>query len=175
MWENNSGDFMLYYLNSFYIYSMLGFLLEFLVKTFLFKGMNSGILYGPWLPVYGFGGISVIFIMRFVFNRFNIPRWLKIICVFLMTSIFLSLIELVGGLLIEKVFRRVFWDYSGMKFNIGKYISLEMALVWGVGSLIIIYLIKPLLDKFIKKIPGIITILVSILFFVDVLFTFIFN
>lgn len=166
---------MLYYLNSFYIYSVLGFLLEFLVKTFLFKGMNSGILYGPWLPVYGFGGISVIFIMRLVFNRFKMPRWLKIISIFLIAAVFLSLIELLGGLLIETIFNRVFWDYSSMKFHIGKYISLEMALVWGIGSLIIIYIIKPLLDKFIKKIPSIITILVSILFLIDVVCTFIFN
>lgn len=163
---------MLYYLNSFYLYSFLGFLLELFVKIFIFHGMNSGILYGPWLPVYGFGAISVIFIMRFVFNRFKIPRWLKIICVFFMATFFLSFIEYLGGILIEAVFHKTFWDYRDMKFSIGKYISLEMALVWGVCSLIIIYVIKPLFDPLIKKIPVFVSILVSILFLIDVVFTF---
>ncbi len=163
---------MLYYLNSFYLYSFFGFLLELTVKTFLFRGMNSGILYGPWLPVYGFGAISVIFIMRFVFNRFKIPRWLKIICIFLMVCFFLSLIEYVGGILIEKVFHQTFWDYRDMKFSLGKYVSLEMALVWGICSLLIIYVIKPLFDPFIKKIPVFVSILISIIFFLDLVFTF---
>lgn len=163
---------MLYYLNSFYLYSFFGFLLELCVKTFVFHRMNSGILYGPWLPVYGFGAISVIFIMRFVFNRFQMPRWLKIICMFLLVCFFLSLIEYLGGILIEGVFHKTFWDYRDMKFSLGKYVSLEMALLWGVCSLLIIYVIKPLLDPFIKKIPAFVTWLVSFLFIIDVIFTF---
>lgn len=163
---------MFYYVNSFYLYSFFGFLLELFVKTFFFHGMNSGILYGPWLPVYGFGAISVIFIMRLVFNRFEMPRWLKIICIFFMVCFFLSLIEYLGGILIEAVFHRTFWDYRDMKFSLGKYVSVEMALVWGICSLVIIYVIKPLLDPLIKKIPVFVSILVSILFFLDVVFTF---
>lgn len=163
---------MLYYLNSFYLYSFFGFLLELFVQTFLFHGMNSGILYGPWLPVYGFGAISVIFIMRLVFNRFKIPRWLKIICVFFITAFFLSLIEHLGGILIEAVFHQTFWDYRNMKFSIGKYVSLEMALVWGGFSIFLIYVVKPLFDPLIKKIPVFVSILVSIIFIIDIIFTF---
>ena len=55
-----------YYINSFLIYSMIGFLVETSLKFFVFKGMNNGILYGPWIPVYGFGCILVIVIMRFM-------------------------------------------------------------------------------------------------------------
>ena len=122
---------ILYYINSFLIYSIIGFLLETTLKTFFIKGMNNGILYGPWIPVYG-----------------------------------------IGGILIEKIFGKVFWDYSDMKFSMGHYISLEMALVWGVMSLVVTYVIKPFIDKIIKKIPSIITYLVFITFIMDVVFTF---
>ena len=79
--------------------------------------------------------------------------------------------EYIGGILIEKIFDITFWSYKDLKFNIGKYISLEMALVWGLASLLLIYLIKPLFDKFINKIPTFFTIGLVILFSIDVIVT----
>lgn len=163
---------ILYYINSFLIYSIIGFLLETTLKIFFIKGMNNGILYGPWIPVYGIGSVLIIIIMRFVFNRIKVSRPLKIILLFLFSAIILSTIELIGGILIEKIFGKIFWDYSDMKFSMGHYISLEMALVWGVMSLVVTYVIKPFIDKIIKKIPSIITYLVFITFIMDVVFTF---
>lgn len=163
---------MKYYINVFLIYSMIGYLIETTLKTFVFKGMNNGILYGPWIPVYGLGCCMIIFIMRLVFNRFKLPRWAKIITTFFISMIILTLMELLGGLLIEKIFNKVFWDYSDLNFNIGHYIALEISLVWGIMSMVVIYLIKPIIDKIIKKIPSIITYLVLILFIIDLIFTF---
>lgn len=163
---------MLYYFNSFYLYSFLGFLVELFLKTFVFHGMNSGVLYGPWLPVYGFGGIFVIFMMRLIFNRVKAPRWLKILLLFLSVSFFLSLIEYLGGVLIESVFHKTFWDYRNMKFSMGPYVSLEMALVWGIASLLLVYIIKPLFDPLVKKIPIFFTLFLTGFFLIDVFYTF---
>lgn len=161
-----------YYINIFLVYSIIGFIIETTLKTFFFKHMNNGILYGPWIPVYGLGSVLIIIIMRLVFNRFKVPRWLKIVLVFLISTIVLSLIELLGGILIEKIFNKVFWDYSDLKFNIGHYIALEISLIWGVMSLVVIYIIKPLVDKIIKKIPSVITYLVLVIFIIDAVITF---
>lgn len=151
---------------------MIGYIIETTLKNFVFKGMNNGIMHGPWIPVYGLGCCIIIFIMRLVFNRFKVKRWLKIILVFLISMIVLTLLELLGGILIEKIFNKVFWDYSDLKFNMGHYIALEISLVWGIMSLVVIYLIKPIIDKIIKKIPSIITYLVLIIFLIDSCFTF---
>lgn len=161
-----------YYINIFLVYSIIGFIIETTLKTFFFKHMNNGILYGPWIPVYGLGSVLIIIIMRLVFNRFKVPRWLKIVLVFLISTIVLSLIELLGGILIEKIFNKVFWDYSDLKFNMGHYIALEISLIWGVMSLVVIYIIKPLVDKIIKKIPSVITYLVLVIFIIDAVITF---
>lgn len=161
-----------YYINIFLVYSIIGFIIETTLKTFFFKHMNNGIMYGPWIPVYGLGSVLIIIIMRLVFNRFKVPRWLKIVLVFLISTIVLSLIELLGGILIEKIFNKVFWDYSDLKFNMGHYIALEISLIWGVMSLVVIYIIKPLLDKIIKKIPSVITYLVLFIFLIDAVITF---
>ena len=170
--HNNNGDFMFYYINIFLLCSFLGFCMETFLKTFVFTSMNNGILYGPWVPVYGLGAVIIIIIMRFIFNRIKVPRWVKWIILFVSVVVLLTLLEFLGGVLIEAIFGKVFWDYSNLKFNIGHYIALEISLLWGVFSFIFIYLIKPLEDKLIKKTPKWLTILVFLIFLGDVVATF---
>ena len=105
--HTNNGDYMkkvTYYINVFLIYSIIGFIIETTLKTFIFKNMNNGILFGPWIPVYGLGVVLIIFIMRLVFNRIKVKRGIKIFLVFLISMIVLTIIELLGGILIEKIF-----------------------------------------------------------------------
>ena len=166
---------MKYYIKSFIIYSIIGYILETSIKYIFTPSMHNGSLYGPWIPIYGLGTCLIIIIMRLVFNRFKINRINKIILVFIISMISLTLLEFIGGHLIHFITGKVFWDYSKMKFNIGKYISLEISLVWGIMSLIIIYIIKPIIDKVIKKIPSTITYLVFIFFLFDLIISFITN
>lgn len=162
---------MFYYLNIFLVCSVLGYVIETLLKTFVFHGMNNGILFGPWIPVYGFGAVIIILIERLIFNRLKAPRIVKIILMFISVTLLLTLLEFLGGILIEFLFDKVFWDYSNLKFNFGHYIALEISLLWGVFSLIFIYVIKPIEDKFIKKIPKWVSILVFSIFIIDVILT----
>lgn len=118
---------------------------------FFYTSGNSGILYGPYTPVYGLGVCIIIYITNLI-NKKNIK--LKGFYIFLTGFIILSFIEFIGGILIEKIFNIVFWNYSNMMFHIGNYISLEMAIIWGISSLVISYLIKPFCDKWIKKYPN---------------------
>ena len=67
---------------------MIGFILETTLKTFFFHNMKNGIMYGPWIPVYGFGCCLIIAIMRFVFNRIKVNRVVKIFLVFLISFVF---------------------------------------------------------------------------------------
>lgn len=166
---------MKYYLNTFIVYSVLGFILETTLKCLFFPSMNNGFLIGPWIPIYGLGACIIIFIMRLVFNRFKVKRFVKVICLFFISSIVLTLLEYIGGNLIELLTSKVFWKYDKMMFNFGHYIALEISLVWGVMSLVITYIIKPVLDKIIKKIPSTITYSVLILIFIDFIYSFITN
>lgn len=162
----------MYYLNCFIIYSILGFLLETIVAFITKSGFNSGIMYGPWTPIYGIGVVVILLLSHYFFMNLHLPRWIETIIVFFIVSIFLSCLELIGGVLIEKAFNITFWDYSSHNFNIGKYISLEMTFVWGIATIIFIYIINPLLESMIKKIPNYITIVVLILMFSDLIITF---
>lgn len=166
------GDIM-YYLNCFFIYSILGHAIETLTALITGNGFKSGILNGWWTPVYGIGVVTILFVSEYLFKNLHMHRFWETVIMFFVVAIVLSTLEALGGVLIEKIFGEVFWDYSQQKFHIGHYISLEMTLVWGVASVIFIYIINPLLEGFIKKIPGWITISFVILFIMDCTKTFI--
>lgn len=150
--------------------SFLGYILETGVKTFVNPKMNNGILYGPWIPVYGFGILLSSFVTNKVF-RMKLTKRAKFIISFLILFITITVVEQLGGILIEKTFHKTFWSYRNKKFNIGPYISLEMSLLWGFLSLLFVWELKPLIDVYIKKIPRILSLLLLGMQLLDAIFT----
>ncbi len=148
----------------------MGFIFENLIKI-IFPSLNSGLLHGPWVPVYGFGICIIILIERFVFNRIKVNKFWKIVIMLLLIMIVVTGVEYLGGVFINAVFDKSLWDYSDLKFNIGKYIALEITAIWGVLSLIFVYVVKPWLEKIIEKIPKWASILVFCLMIIDFIVT----
>ncbi len=163
----------MYYLNCFFVYSILGYLLETIIALITHTNFKSGILNGFWTPVYGIGAITILFVAEYLFKNLHMPRLLETIVMFFSVAIILSFLEALGGVLIEKMFGITFWNYDSHKYHIGKFISLEMTITWGIVSIIFIYLIHPLLSGLIKKIPSWITIILVMLFIIDCTKTFI--
>ena len=161
----------MYYLNCFWMYSIIGYILETICYNIFSWSGESGILYGPWTPLYGFGVLILLIISNKLFLNLHLNRVVETLIVFVCMTIILTLLEWIGGVLIEKLFHITFWDYSNYKFHIGKYISLEMSLLWGVGGIILIYLVIPYVCEFIKKIPFFITMILSSLFIIDFIVT----
>lgn len=160
----------MYYINHFFIFSIIGHLIE----TLGTKGFNSGILYGWWTPVYGFGVIIILLIGKLI-NKFNFSnkKILKIFITYLLCTIILTLIELLGGYLIKWIWHTEIWNYENHKFNIGHYISLEISNIWGIAGIFVLYVLKPLFDKIINKIPKWLTYTLITLFTIDSILTLI--
>lgn len=162
----------MYYANTFFIYSILGYLLE-TISAFIFKyNFKSGILYGPWTPIYGIGAICILIISKYLFLNLHLPRIYETIIAFFIITIILTIIEWIGGISIEKIFNITFWDYSNHKYHLGKYISLKMSIIWGLGSILLIYVLNPIIEKITNKVPILITIVLSIMFIIDTILTF---
>ncbi len=155
----------MYYLNYFFLYAILGHLME----TIFVSNFTSGILYGWWTPVYGFGVVCILFIGKVMEHfSFTKKKLFKILITYLSCMIILTLLELIGGYLIEWIFHQEFWNYEKYRFHIGPYISLEMANIWGIAGIIVLYVLKPITDSFIHYIPKWITYLLLFLFFLDI-------
>ena len=160
----------MYLINCFFIYSILGFIVEGMFTLIISGHFSSGILYGPWTPIYGFGAILTIIISRKIFKKMHQNKFIETLITFIILMIILTIIEWLGGILIENLFHETLWNYKEYKYNIGKYISLEMSLIWGIIGVFLIYFIKPIVDKLENKTPKFITIILIVLFIID-LFT----
>ena len=67
------------------------------------------------------------------------------------------------------------WDYRDWILNIDGFVCFASAFCFGVGGLVIIYLINPLIEKIIKKVNNkflkVVISLLTGLFIIDVIFT----
>lgn len=165
------GDIM-YYINTFFINSIIGFLFETIWCTILGWNSNSGILYGPWTPVYGIGCIIIIIIYDWLNKKLE-NKFSKFVIFAIITPILLSSIEMIGGYIIEAIFNQTFWDYSDHKFNIDKYASLEMTLIWLIAAFFYIFVLRKIIDKFIYYISKQLTYILIFLFITDLFITLI--
>ena len=160
----------MFYVNIFFIYSFLGFIFENIFTAIVGSNFNSGILYGPWTFIYGFAIFTMMFLNKLI-DRIKTNKWFKILIFFLVSCILMSVIEFLGGFIIEKLFHVVYWDYTSMRFNLGHYICLEAAIFWGLFATIVNYLLRPILEKFAKKIPKLVTLVFIVLFIIDIVAT----
>lgn len=156
------------YINTFFLYSIVGHLFESII--YLFQSGKSGILYGPWTPVYGLG-VCILYFFYQRFKEHDVSLKNILFLEFLVGFFLLTFLEWIGGHLLEICFDVVFWDYSGLKFHIGKYIALEISVIWGLFSVLYVRFLMPISDKIIQKIPKWFTWIVFFFFCLDIVFT----
>ena len=140
--------FSLYHVLAFFlIYSSLGWCLEVIYAAATTgKLVNRGFLNGPVCPIYGFGMIIVLFALT--------PLQDSILLLYIGGVILPSALELVGGWALYKLYHTRWWDYSDFPFNIGGYICLEFCLLWGVGTLVVMRIVHPVIAGIVDLIPA---------------------
>ena len=157
------------YITYFFIYAIIGWIIEvsFHVIT---RGrfINRGFLNGPYCPIYGFGAMGVIIFLD------NIGPISKL-SLFFISMVIASILELVTGFLLEKIFHKRWWDYSDRRFNIGGYICAEFSLAWGAVCFILYEAVHPLIAKTVGLIPNkiliVINIIMGLMFIIDLIST----
>lgn len=159
----------MYYINSLFFYSLLGFILESTVYKIKKSKRHSGIFYGPITEVYGFGVLALILLKKLIIDKLHCNKYLKLLITFLLCWISLTLIEWIGGNILYQVFHIEMWNYTKKAYNIGKFICLELSFVWGIFGTLYIYYLKDFFDKFIELIPKKLTIALLIINLIDTL------
>lgn len=139
--------FSLYHVLAFFlIYSCTGWCLEVIFAAATTGQLvNRGFLNGPVCPIYGFGMVIVLFTLT--------PLQGSVLLLYIGGVILPSALELVGGWALYKLYHTRWWDYSDFPFNIGGYICLEFSLLWGVGTLVVMRIVHPVVAGLVDMVP----------------------
>lgn len=128
----------------FYLCSIIGYIYEILLCYFYTgKIFSHGILNGPWLPIYGTGGLIIMAMNKYK-NNFLI--------IFLGSFFLSGILEGLCGFLLLKFLKMRLWDYTGYFLNIGGFVCFLSCLCFGIGGILITYIIYPLVEKLFNKI-----------------------
>lgn len=145
-----------FYCILFFVLAFAGWIWEVILYLFTeHTFVNRGVYKGPYLPIYGVGGI----LLYFLFYRLKARPWL----VFLNSLILCSLLEYFASWFLEMQWGIRWWDYGEHFMNINGRICLLGALSFGIGGMILICFIIPFYEKLLEKIPIKVRLWLSIL------------
>ena len=141
----------------FYLYCVLGWCFESTVVSVQQRHfVNRGFLRGPMLPIYGFGATILLHVSLPLYNR---PAAL-----FLASMAAATVFEYAVGVIMEKLFKVKYWDYSEHRFQFQGRICLQSSLCWGFLGLILARVIHPPVEWIVAGLPFVLLIVVDILF-----------
>lgn len=126
----------------FVVGSILGYIYE-MILVLLQKGYfesRQGLIYGPFIPVYGIGGIVYYLILNNVKTKNKVK-------IFLITAILGGTTEYLCSFIQEKVFGTISWDYSYLTFNLNGRTSLLHCTYWGIAGILYSLYISPKIEK----------------------------
>ncbi|MBR2587389.1 putative ABC transporter permease [Candidatus Saccharibacteria bacterium] len=153
-------DYLLY----FFIYSAIGFILEVVLCSIRDKKLvNRGFLFGPILPVYGFGVLVVLLSTQNVKDSATLT--------FLVAMFACSALEYFTSWLMEKFYGIKLWDYSKSdRYNLNGRICLRNGLAFGIVGCFAVRNVQPRIAAFVSRLgslkPPIVIALIA-LFLLD--------
>jgi len=147
----------------FFIFSMVGWLWEIsyhMVEAHEFS--NRGVMHGPWLPIYGSGGVLILTICK----RFRS----RPVAHFLASVVLCGVVEYATAWYLETTHDGTkWWSYDGYFLNLHGRICAEGLFIFGVGGMAMVYLAAPVLSSLMQRIK--LQVLIPIALVLVILFT----
>ncbi len=145
------GYITLNFFNLFWIFvvcSILGLAIETVFHLAIYHAYQdrAGLLYGPFSPIYGFGGLF----MTVALNRFHDK---PIPVIFLISALIGGAFEFTVSWIMQSAFGIVAWDYSGTFLSIDGRTNFMFMCFWGVLGVMWVKFLLPILLWMINKIP----------------------
>ena len=113
-------------------------------------------MYGPCLPIYGFGAIVMLFV--------TLPVRDNYLLTYILSLAGATLLEYVTGVIMEMIFKVRYWDYSYQHFNYKGYICLSSSIAWGFFGILLVNVIHKPIEKFVLGFSTMTTETLALLF-----------
>lgn len=160
-------NWLFYLCFMFVLYSFLGWILE-EVYCYIIRGRfkDDGFLYGPFKPMYG----TAMTILIFLRNIVKVNNVLLIIMCFIVPTV----IEYITGIIMKTRFKKKYWDYSKIPFNIDGLVCLKFSIYWAILTSLTIFIVQPIIDNiFFSRLNlfARLAIIIIIYITIDIIFT----
>jgi len=157
----------LYWLFLFFLFNVLGWAVESVIESISHKRpLNRGFLAGPYIPIYGIGGILFALTGLPLKTAFD-NIYVNIFLVFFVGMSLATLLEYMAGGILERVFKKQLWDYSTLKitnkFQYKNRISLVSSIFWGLLSLLMTYFLYGIVSGFVLSLDFRVLVTVNII------------
>lgn len=115
----------------FVVSSFFGFVIEIIWCMIRWRKMEGrkGLIYGPFIPIYGLVGLIVAIILEILNVR-------KMYLAFLTTFIIGGFVEYFSSFFQEKITGTISWDYSDMRFNLHGRVNLTYLIGFGIFGIV---------------------------------------
>lgn len=152
----------------FFLYSFIGWIWETVYcslknKRFVYRGF----LLGPITPIYGFGILSVLYLLKPFFNN--------LILLYFLSIILISVLEYATSYILEKLFNATWWDYQDVPLNLNGRVAVPISLFWGLGCIFIVKIVHPqailLVEQALKTFSFTLPFLLLVIFLIDLIYT----
>lgn len=152
---------MIQWLFFFYTYCFVGWCFE---STYVSikdrKLTNRGFIRGPFLPLYGCGGIVMLVVsMPFLDNVF---------LVYISGCVGATALEYATGVIMEALFKVRYWDYSKNKFNFQGHVCLSSSIAWGFLTVLQAYVLHVSVARVVLAIPSQVLTVVTVVLTVGI-------
>lgn len=165
----------------FMLYAMIGWIYEVFLEVVVYRWgfSNRGVLFGPWLPVYGFGALLfLVIVYPLIKNKIGIKKYLYIPVVFLLCMLVATTLELLTSYICEYFMGSWPWQtYADYKINFQARIALSPSIRFGIGGVVFLYLLQPLFEKITNKLKDktltCVSVAIAIILVLDMIYSFI--
>lgn len=129
----------------FFIMSLIGWVFEMSYHYIrYFNITDRGFLYGPIIPIYGFGCLLILICLnKYKKNPFKHFFMIMLVC---------GILEYLTSYVLELIFKRRWWNYFKYPFNINGRVCLYGLLLFGIVGNFFVYYLVPKINKKLNKI-----------------------
>lgn len=135
-----SFGFLADYIFIFFIFSVIGWLIEVSLKSIQFhRFINRGFLVGPYCPIYGLGALLIVMSNEWI-GRYDSSNAI----IFLNSVLICGFVEYFVSYFLEKFYHARWWDYTNRPMNLHGRIWIGNLILFGLGGLAIVNIFNPL-------------------------------
>lgn len=166
-------SFVAVFTRYFWIFMMccvIGLMLEEVYHLAVFHELENrtGLLLGPFSPIYGIGGVCIVAVSQLVAKK---PLPFTFLCF----AVVGGMIEFLVSFMLESCFGIVAWDYTGSWLSIDGRTNGYFMIMWGLLGLACVRFLVPAFDKtfmpMLERIPLIATKTIAIGMTINIVLT----